>query len=225
MSLLTALSGLEATELREGEEAVPIELIADGTDELDLVGLRNVTVFGQSSSVALQQVADIDVLWDFGLIKRKARRRVIQVSAHPMAGVEASDVQKGLIGWVEDQDFGPVTPKAAGELADSAQANANLLATLPYVAMIIALLLMFQFNDVRKTFINLAVLPFSMIGVTIGLLVFDSYFGFITLLAIISLFGIVLNNGNVLLDRIGLELDLKQALGMCTITPTTCFTA
>jgi len=207
VSLLTALSGMEATELREGDEAVPIELIAQGTDELDLVGLRNLTVFGQSSSVALQQVADVDVLWDFGLIKREARRRVIEVSAHPVAGVEASDVQNALLDWVGDQDFGPVAPEAAGELANSAEANANLLSTLPFVAMIIALLLMFQFNDVRKTFINLAVLPFSLIGVTVGLLLFDSYFGFITLLAIISLFGIVLNNGNVLLDRIGIELD------------------
>ena len=69
------------------------------------------------------------------------------------------------------------------------------------------LLLVLQFDSARKTFINLAVLPFALVGVTIGLLLFGSYFGFITLLAIISLFGIVLNNGNVLLDRIGIELE------------------
>ena len=49
------------------------------------------------------------------------------------------------------------------------------------VVMIILLLLMLQFDDVRKTFINLAVLPFSITGVTFGLLLFDSYFGFIGL--------------------------------------------
>ncbi len=206
-SLLTSLSGLEATELREGDDAVPIELIASGTDDLDLVALRNLTVFGSKGSVTLQQVGDIELVWDFGLIKREARRRVIKVSAWPVPGVAANDTQRELLKWVDNQDWPDVDRKAAGELADSAEANANLMSTVPMVGMIIGLLLMLQFNDVRKTFINLAVLPFSLIGVTIGLLWFDSYIGFITLLAIISLFGIVLNNGNVLLDRIDIELE------------------
>ena len=207
VSLLTSVSGVEATELREGDAAIPVELLAQGSDQLDLVGLQNLTVFGQSGSVALQQVATVDVVWDFGLIKRKARRRSIELSAYTLSGTDPSGVQSALMAFVGEQDWPGVRREAAGELADSAEANANLLSTVPAVVMIVLLLLMFQFNDVRKTFINLAVLPFSITGVTIGLLIFGSYFGFITLLAIISLFGIVLNNGNVLIDRIGLELE------------------
>ncbi len=207
LSLLTSLSGVEATELREGDEAVPVELLAQGSETLDIVGLQNLTVFGQAGSVALQQVAEVDVLWDFGLIRRKARRRAIEVSGYPSPGTSTSDVQGALLAWVDSQAWPGVTAQAAGELADSAEANAKLMSTVPLVFMIVVLLLMVQFNDVRKTFINLAVLPFSLTGVTVGLLLFNSYFGFITLLAIISLFGIVLNNGNVLLDRIGIELE------------------
>ncbi|MFT4627170.1 MAG: multidrug efflux pump [Myxococcota bacterium] len=211
VSLLTSLSGVEATELREGDEAVPVELVAKGASGLDLVGLRNLTVFGQNTSVSLQQVASVDVVWDFGLIKRKNRRRAVKVTAYPTAGASADDGQAALQAWVTDQHWPTVDHEAAGELADAANASAKLMSTVPVVVMTILLLLMVQFNDVRKTAINLGVLPFSLTGVAVGLLLFDSYIGFITILAIISLFGIVLNNGNVLLDRIGIELELGRA--------------
>lgn len=205
-SLLTSLSGIEATQLRTGETSVPVQLLAGGED-LDLIGLENLTVFGQSASVALQQVADIEIAWDFGLVRRKNRRRAIQITAWPEPGISAHGIQASLMSWTTAQAWPDVHVEQAGELSDSAEANANLMSTIPLVVMVITGLLMLQFNDVRKVFINLAVLPFSLIGVTAGLLLFDSYFGFITMLAVISLFGLVLNNGNVLLDRIQLELD------------------
>jgi multidrug efflux pump subunit AcrB len=209
-SLLTTFSGVEATELREGEEAVPIELIAEGSEEIDLEGLRNLTVFG-ARPVPLEQVANIDVAWDFGTIRRLDRQRVVEVSADIVEGAAADDIQNGMLSWIDARQAEPgwrgVDATAAGELADSEKANNRLLSTLPVVFLLTILLLMMQFNDVRKTFINLVVLPFAIPGVTLGLLVFDSYFGFITLLAIISLFGILLNNGNILLDRIQIELD------------------
>ena len=64
-----------------------------------------------------------------------------------------------------------------------------------------------QFNSFRKPSIVLLTVPLGLVGVVIGLLVARSYFGFMTLLGVISLFGIVINNAIVLIDRIQLELD------------------
>ena len=72
--------------------------------------------------------------------------------------------------------------------------------------MVIGMLLVIQFNSIRRAVINVIVLPYAFVGVTIGLLATGSYFGFMTLLGIISLFGVVINNANVLIDRIDLEI-------------------
>jgi len=76
---------------------------------------------------------------------------------------------------------------------------------LPVGLLIIVLLLVLQFNSFRKPLIILLTIPLSIIGVVFGLLVADLYFGFMTLLGVISLAGIVINNAIVLLDRIRIE--------------------
>ena len=69
------------------------------------------------------------------------------------------------------------------------------------------MLLVMQFNSLRKPFIILCTIPLGMIGVFFGLFVANSFFGFFTLLGIISLAGIVINNAIVLLERIDLEIN------------------
>ena len=68
-------------------------------------------------------------------------------------------------------------------------------------------LLVSQFNSIRKSIIILITIPLGLIGVTAGLLIGKSYFGFMTLLGIISLAGIVINNAIVLLERIQLDIS------------------
>ncbi len=72
--------------------------------------------------------------------------------------------------------------------------------------MIILLLLVGQFNSLRRPAIILATIPLGLIGVTFGLLIANSTFGFFTILGLISLSGIIINNAIVLLDRIAIEI-------------------
>jgi multidrug efflux pump subunit AcrB len=81
------------------------------------------------------------------------------------------------------------------------------MAKLPIAGLIIILLLVSQFNSIRKPLIILITIPMGIIGVVIGLLVARSFFGFMTLLGIIALSGIVINNAIVLLDRIRIEIE------------------
>ena len=87
----------------------------------------------------------------------------------------------------------PVSPISIGE-------------KMPIGMGIIVLLLVMQFNSFRKPVIILLTVPLGLIGVVIGLLVARSYFGFMTLLGVIALFGIVINNAIVLIDRIQIEI-------------------
>ena len=84
------------------------------------------------------------------------------------------------------------------------------LGQLVRVAMLIILLLLVgQFNSFRRPAIILLTIPLGLIGVIFGLLVARSYFGFMTLLGIVSLAGIVINNAIVLLDRIKIEIEVN----------------
>ncbi|MEM8901477.1 MAG: efflux RND transporter permease subunit, partial [Bacteroidota bacterium] len=76
---------------------------------------------------------------------------------------------------------------------------------LPLAGFIILLLLIAQFNSFRKTAMVISTIPLGIIGVVLGLLLFNSYFGFMAFLGVISLAGIVINNAIVLIDRIELE--------------------
>jgi len=78
---------------------------------------------------------------------------------------------------------------------------------LPVAGLVIVLLLVTQFNSLRRPLIILITIPLGLIGVVIGLLVMRSYFGFMTFLGVISLSGIVINNAIVLLDRIKIEIE------------------
>ena len=64
-----------------------------------------------------------------------------------------------------------------------------------------------QFNSMRRPVIILATIPLGLVGVTFGLLIANSSFGFFTILGLISLSGIIINNAIVLLDRIAIELS------------------
>jgi len=112
--------------------------------------------------------------------------------------------------WLHEKSVGwpaGYTYEIGGESEGSEEANKSIADQLPITFFIILILLIFQFNSVRRTGIILLTIPLGLIGVVVGLLIFRSYFGFMTLLGIVSLAGIVINNAIVLLDRIKLEIE------------------
>ena len=98
-----------------------------------------------------------------------------------------------------------------GEFEASGKANDSIVVNLPIAFMVILLLMVAQFNSVKKPFIILTTIPLGIIGVSYGLFIMNSYFGFMTLLGIISLSGIVINNAIVLLERIKIEEENKSS--------------
>ncbi len=212
LSLQTTLSGLELSQYREGDQVIPISLRSVEADRQDLGKLESLNVYSQATgrAVPLKQVADVEMVWEPSKILRRDRLPTVNVSCQIDESVTASDVFTAIAPWLEAQapswglgygyEFG-------GEAEASVTAQASVMAKLPIAALVIVLLLVAQFNSVRKPVIILLTIPLGLIGVVIGLLVADSYFGFMTFLGVISLSGIVINNAIVLLDRIQIEID------------------
>ncbi|MEW8623837.1 MAG: efflux RND transporter permease subunit [Candidatus Thiodiazotropha endolucinida] len=211
-SLNAGLSGMEMTEYREGDEVIPVLLRTRATDRQDLSKLENLTVFSQSSGtvVPLSQVANVEVLWEPALIERLDRERTITIQGQLRPGVTAAEIAAQYRPWLKE--FADTWSKGyrfeeGGETAKADEANASIIAVLPMALIFILMLLMIQFNSFRRTGIVLITIPLGLIGVSFGLLVANSSFGFFTFLGIVSLAGIVINNAIVLLDRIKLEME------------------
>ena len=96
-----------------------------------------------------------------------------------------------------------------GEYKSARDAQASLVPGIVPAALIMALILVGLFNSYRKPLIIVLIIPFAMIGVTLGLLITRQPFGFVALLAAMSLAGMMVKNAIVLVD----EIDALQAAG------------
>lgn len=222
VSLRAGLSGIQLTEFREEDELIPITLRSVSSDRKDLAKLDGMTVYsqGSGSSVPLKQVADVKLAWEPPIIYRRDRQKTITVSVQLTPGVTATSVNQALRPWLQEQaqDWPRgYSFEEGGEAETSGDANQAIADKLPIAGMLIVLLLVGQFNSLRKTTIILATIPLGLIGVTVGLLLGNVTFGFMTILGVISLAGIVINNAIVLIDRIQLELEEGKEIALAII--------
>jgi len=221
-SMKSSLNGYQVADYREGDKIIPIILKAETLSENGTLVPTSLNVFSQSSQATypMDEVADYALGWESPIVFRRDRALTMSVSADLEEGKTATEVNVELRAWIEaESDSWPpgFRWEFGGEAETSGKANDSISEKLPIAGLIILLLLMFQFNSYRKTGIILLMIPLSIIGVVCGLLLAQSYMGFMTLLGIISLAGIVINNAIVLIDRIQYEesvngLALVQAI-------------
>nr|WKN40293.1 efflux RND transporter permease subunit [Tunicatimonas sp. TK19036] len=212
LSSYTTLSGYTVGEYREGEDNIPIAMRTEGSLAVAYEDLEGLSIYSQltGKTVPMAQVADISVDWQLAKIIRRDLHRTITVESQLQAGYTAAEVTGQLSKWLDEQrdEWGSeYTYELGGESEASGDAMGAVMAKLPISLFIIILLLVMQFNSLRKSSIVLLAIPFGIIGVVGGLLITDTHLSFTGFLGIISLSGIVINNAIVLIDRIQLELD------------------
>ncbi len=211
ISLQTALTGIEVTQFREEDKTIPVTMRSVAAERQDIGKLETVNVYAQMTgrSVPLKQVADLEIQWQPSKILRRSRLKTVTVKSEVEPNVLPIALSQQLDRWLklESQKW-DIGYKYAlgGEIESSGEANASIGEKMPIAFLIIILLLVVQFNSIRLPIIVLTTIPLGIIGVVFGLLVANSYFGFMTLLGVVSLAGIVVNNAIVLLDRIKFEI-------------------
>ena len=126
-----------------------------------------------------------------------------------MLGEEtAATLQGRLQPLIEQIDLPPgYSLEWGGEYESSADAQESLFTTMPLGYLFMFLITVFLFNTVKEPIIVWCTVPLALIGVTTGLLVLDTPFGFMALLGFLSLSGMILKNGIVLLDQINIEIE------------------
>lgn len=213
VSLNTVLSGSSVGEFREDDNTIPITMRAKGSQNVSYDNIESLNIFAQGSgrNVPLAEVATVIPEWQYSSVLRRNLKRTISVSCQLEEGFTAGDVSNVLDPWIEEQSKSwkrGYTYEYGGEAESSGDAMSAVTAKLPLSFFIILLLLVLQFNSVRRTVIILSTIPLGLIGVVGGLLLTGSHFSFTGFLGVISLAGIVINNAIVLIDRI--EVDIRD---------------
>ncbi len=213
-SLRQSLSGSAVSDFREGEDRIPITLITEGTERNDLRRINDLTINSQSGArVKLAQVADTNVQWSASNILRRDRVRTVTVSATLFQGYTATMINQTFDPWLDQ--FTAQLPagyfiEIGGESESSNDATKSIVDKLPLAIICIVLLLVSQFNSLRKATLIMLTIPMGVIGMAWGLWIAKSTFGFFTILGVLSLAGIIINNAIVLIDSI----DSYRAQGM-----------
>ena len=212
LSLEASLSGTQLTEYREGDDVIPVTMRSEAADRQNLAKLDGISIYSSNSGkqVSLKQVADVEVAWQPGLIKRRDRLPAMTVNVQLAPDVTATEVNQTLLPWLDEQ--AKTWPRGffyqqGGEAEAMGDAQASIAEQLPVAALIIILLLVAQFNSIRRMAIIIMTIPLGLVGVSAGLIIGNSVFGFFTILGIVALSGIIINNAIVLLDRIKIEIE------------------
>ncbi|PAU74633.1 efflux RND transporter permease subunit [Halomonas salipaludis] len=210
LSLQSALSGIEVSTFRDGDTLVPIMLRHERGELRNADELDDVVVMPQEGGqgVPLAQVAEVEMVWGPSRILRRDRYQTISVESELVPGITAEAMAAELRPWLDAQQAdwpSDVFYEFGGEVEESQIGTDSIAEKLPIGAMVILVLLVMQFNSLRRPLIILTTIPLSLIGVVFGLLITGSHFGIMTFLGVVSLAGIVINNAIVLIDRIDLE--------------------
>jgi len=204
-SLRLGSEGIRGGTYREGERQIPIMLrVAEDAD----IALIDQVVFSESSGafVPLEQVIDgLDVATANTLFHRRDRLATITVQADIPPEFTAATVHAEVRSAVEAIAL-PVGYRMewGGEFENSANANASLAQQLPLSLLVMVLISIVLFNALRQPLIIWLLVPMSVNGVVLGLLGTGLPFTFTALLGLLSLSGMLIKNGIVLVEEIDL---------------------
>jgi multidrug efflux pump subunit AcrB len=153
-------------------------------------------------SVPLDQIADVYSKGELNRIVRYNQERTITVSGKNLR-LKASEMLQELQPALDGMQFPEQHHwEIGGELEDAATAQKNLAKFVPLCLGVMVLLLVWQFNSMRRAAIIMLTIPLVLVGAVFGLLVMRADFGFMVILGILALAGSIVNNGIVMIDRI-----------------------
>ena len=160
-------------------------------------------------TVPLSQVTDgIKLVWEDPLVIRYNGQRAMRAQCNPVNGVDVEDARQTIAEQIESIEL-PVgyTIQWEGERRASSQAMHYLFKYFPLAIILMIAILIILFKDYRKPVIIFCCIPLVLIGVIFGMLLSGKTFGFVAIVGVLGLIGMIIRNGIILMDEIALQLD------------------
>ncbi len=214
-STSASLSGAVLTTYREGDHLIPVMLRTTREKRENLSDLADIFVSGQYGKVPLNSVATVIPSWGPSVIARRNGLPTVTIGSRIERGLLANTVsgrvRPKLDAMLADLPNGYFI-EIDGELEETAKAQIQVVRAIGISIVLMFLVLTVQYNSLLKPVIIMAAVPLGLIGVLIGLFVTGWAMGFMAMLGILSLGGIVINNGIILVDFIEKNVAQRQDL-------------
>jgi multidrug efflux pump subunit AcrB len=205
-SINAILSGTRITQLRDATYLIDIIARAVPEERARIETLRNLTLATSGGRmVPLSQIATLSYALEPPLIWRRQRLPTVTVQADVVPGIEATTVVLQLQGAIAD--FRAKLPAGyrvvlGGATEDSAKAQASIFVVFPLMLFLMITILMVQLMSFQRLTLVLMTAPLALIGVAGALLVSRAPMGFVAILGVISLIGMVIRNSVILISQI-----------------------
>lgn len=204
-ALAQTLSGRQVGVYREGDELIPLLVRAPQAERSEVRAIENTEVFSPTAGRTVQVnqlLASMDMVWADAMIRRIDREPTIKVQSDPAPGVYTNDAFNLIRPQIEAMELPPgYKLKWYGEYDSSREANAGIAASAPYGFTAMILAVVFMFNALRQPLVIWMTAPLAVVGVVIGLILFQTPFEFMAILGFLSLIGMMVKNAIVLVDE------------------------
>ncbi|UFX43765.1 efflux RND transporter permease subunit [Bradyrhizobium sp. 41S5] len=213
-ALAMLISGAPVTTIRDGIEKVGVVARAVPSERLDLGRVGDLTITSRNGvAVPLQQIAKIEYAHEEPILWRRNRDMAITVRSDVVDGVQAPDVTNQISPKLKDiqahlEPAYRIEPGGAFE--ESAKGNASIFILFPVMVMVMLTLLMIQLQSFSRLTLVFLTAPLGIVGASLGLNVANQPFGFVALLGLIALAGMIMRNTVILVDQI--ESDVSSGL-------------
>lgn len=215
--LLLNFSGKQVGVYRDGTDLLPILVRSPESERLDVNSLQDTWVYSPSLGTQIpitQVVSEFSTQWEDPIIMRRDRKRTLTVMAdHDILGNEtASALFKRIKADIEAIPLPEgYNMEWGGEYEASGDAKAAIFGSLPLGYLIMFVITALLFNSIKGPLVIWATVPLAVIGVCAGLLSTGKPFSFMALLGFLSLSGMLIKNGIVLLEQIAIEKTSGKA--------------
>jgi multidrug efflux pump subunit AcrB len=209
-----AMSGITATQMRSGIYLVDVLVRASPEQRLSPATIRTLQVpLPNGQTVPLSQIAAIDYGQEYPIVWRRDRKPTVTVQADVAPGIQAATVEQALAPQIAAlaESLPPGYRIATGgSVEESTKAQISVALAMPLMLLLTFTVLMIQLQSFSSLLLVLSVAPLGLIGVVAALLLADKPLGFVALLGVLALTGMIARNSVILIDQI--EHEKAQGL-------------
>src|SRR5215472_11095753 len=213
-SLSMLISGVPITTVRDGIEKVAVVARAVPSERLDLAHIGDLSIYSKNGvAVPLSQIATVEYSHEEPILWRINRDMAITVRADVVDGVQPPDATNAI--WpklkpIRDSLEPAYRIEIGGAIEESQKGNASIFVLFPVMIFAMLMLLMIQLQSISRLILVFLTAPLGIIGASLALNIADRPFGFVALLGLIALAGMIMRNAVILVDQI--ETDVSHGL-------------
>ncbi|MDC1105212.1 efflux RND transporter permease subunit [Prolixibacteraceae bacterium] len=235
VAMIMATSGAPIHRYFEGDTEIPIKLKMTDMGGQEISHFKNIPVWGQSSlhlpisevlegdmpideveehlldPTPLSAFADLSIEWEEPLIRRTDGVRTIKVLCNPRKGATASQIMAEVKGKVEALELPHgVNIEWSGEQGDQSNAMKYIILFIPLALFCILLILIQQYRSYRKLLMTGFCVLLAIVGIIPSMLITGKAFGFLAIVGVVGLAGMMIKNAVILMEEIDVQMELQE---------------